>query len=193
MKVYINENMFQSMMKAVKGAVAKIDMRPELTYIKINVSGDIVTAYACDGCVGAKMSFKAKESDGEDFDCYIKPFTFKASKGGQNEVTIELIDKTAIVEIPEAFGTLVYKFEQPKIKSLDFEKLFSTMKNHDREVGVNSALMARCLYAIATISTNHHNLAIIASKENPREGFCIRTLEDGFTFEQFLMPVRYEE
>jgi hypothetical protein len=139
------------------------------------------------------MSFKAKASDGEGFDCYIKPFTFKASKGGQNEVTIELVDQTAIVEIPEAFGMLAYKFAQPKIKDVDFDKLFSTMKNHDREVGVNSALMARCLKAISDISTNRHNLAIIASKENPREGFCIRTLEDGFTFEQFLMPVRYEE
>ena len=192
MKIEINEVMFKKMMKAVKGAVAKYDTRPGLDYIKINVSGGIVTASSCDGITGAEMRFKALSCDCEGFDCFIKPIDFKASKSGKNIVTIERLENAAIVETPEAYGTITYNFEQPTSIAYDYDEIFSKLKNHDREVGVNSTIMQRVMQAIANVSNTRLKVAVIESKENPKEGFCIRTIDDDFTFEQFILPVRYE-
>ena len=64
------------------------------------------------------------------------------------------------------------------------------MESHDREVGINTALMARIMRNFASVSSDRNNLAIIESKENNKQGFRIRAKEKDFTLEQFIMPVR---
>ena len=189
-KVYINENMFGKMLKAVKNGVSKDLFRPEYAFIKIKVEGTTVTVYTCDGYTGAKMTFKARETEGEDFECFIKPISFKASKNGCNVVVLSLEEDEATLELPTEYGTLTYRFKQNIKWNLNIDKIFSDMESHDREVGINSALMARIMRSFSSVSSDRNNLAVIESKENNKQGFRIRAKEKDFTLEQFIMPVR---
>ena len=189
-KVYIGETMFGEMLKAVKNGVANDSFRPEYNFMKVKVEGTTVTVYTCDGYTGAKMTFKARETEGEDFECYIKPIPFKARKNGVGVVVLSLEEDNAILEIPTEYGTLTYRFKQGIKWSFDADKIFANMESHDREVGINTALMARIMRNFASVSSDRNNLAIIESKEDNKQGFRIRAKEKDFTLEQFIMPVR---
>ena len=192
-KIYINETMFGKMLKAMKNGVAKDSFRPEYNFMKIKVEGTTVTVYTCDGYTGAKMTFKARETEGEDFECYIKPIPFKASKNGCNVVALSLEEDKAILELPTEYGTLTYRFGQNIKWSFDADKIFANMESHDREVGIDTAIMARIMRSFSSVSSDRNNLAVIESKENNKQGFRIRAKEKGFTLEQFIMPVRIND
>ena len=192
-KVYIGEIMFGTMLNAIKNGVAKDAFRPEFNFIKIKVEGTTVTAYTCDGYTGAKMTFKARKTEGEDFECYIKPIPFKARKNGCGAVMLALEENVAILEIPTEYGTLTYRFGQSIKWSFDADKVFGTMESHDREVGINSALMARIMRNLASVSSDRNKLAVMETKKNNKQGFRIRVKEKDFTLDQFIMPVRIKE
>ena len=192
-KVYIGEIMFGTMLKAVKNGVAKDSFRPEYNFMKVKVEGTTVTVYTCDGYTGAKMTLKARRTEGEDFECYIKPIPFKARKNGVGEVVLSLEEDNAILELPTEYGTLTYRFKQTIKWSFDADKIFSNMESHDREVGINTALMARIMRNFASVSSDRNKLAIIESKENNKQGFRIRAKDKEFTLEQFIMPVRIND
>lgn len=191
-KVYIDEGMFDKMLKATKGGVAKDLFRPELNFMKVKVEGTTITVYTCDGYTGAKMTFNARKTDGEDFECYIKPIPFKKTKKGCCEVVLSFEEGNATIEIPTEYGNLTYSFKQTVKWRFDADKVFGNMANHDREVGINSAFMMRIMRNFANVSTDRNRLAIIESKENNELGFRIKTKEKDFTLEQFIMPVRIQ-
>lgn len=192
-KVYIGENMFNTMLKAIKGGVSKDAFRPEYNFIKVRVEGTKVTVFTCDGYTGARMTFNARETDGEDFECYIKPITFKARKNGVGVVVLSLEEDNATLEIPTEYGTLTYRFKQTVKWNFDADKVFGNMESHDREVGINSVMMTRIMRNIASVSTERNKVAIIESKENNKLGFRIKAKEKDFTLEQFIMPVRIND
>ena len=181
------------MLKAIKGGVAKDAFRPEHNYMKVKVEGTTVTVYTCDGYTGARMTFKARETEGEDFECLIKPIPFKARKNGCGVVVLSLEENVATLEIPTEYGTLTYRFKQTIKWSFDADKIFTIMESHDREVGINTALMTRIMRNFASVSSDRNKLAIIESKENNKQGFRIRAKEKDFTLEQFIMPVRIND
>lgn len=192
-KVYIGETMFRTMLKAVKDGVGKDSFRPEYNFIKVKVEGTNVTVFTCDGYTGARMMFKARETVGENFECFIKPIPFKANKNGCGVVVLSFEEDNAMLEISTEYGTLTYCFKQNIKWNFDADKVFTNMESHDREVGVNAVLMARIMRNIASVSTDRNKLSIIESKENNKLGFRIKAKEKDFTLEQFIMPVRIQE
>jgi DNA polymerase III sliding clamp (beta) subunit (PCNA family) len=191
MKTYIDEIMFDKMLKAVKNGVSQMNHLLELNYIRLKVNGSTVTAYTCDNYSVTKMTFEATRSEG-DFECLIKPIPFKVSKGERKEVVLSLEDGVAQVEIPTEFGTLSYRFKQNVQMTMDFEKICDKMKSHDREIGINANLMARIMRSFSSIVSDRHKLVILESKENNREGFCMKTKGEAFTLEQYLLPIKFE-
>jgi DNA polymerase III sliding clamp (beta) subunit (PCNA family) len=190
-KVYINEKTFDKMLKAVGSCVAKVDInRPELTYIKLAIRGDEVTAYSCDSYSGARMKFNAIATEGEDFDCIIKPISFKVSKQGCHTIEITLEDKVATVDVPTNYGTLSYKFDQKIEYKTDLEKIFNGMKAHDREIGVNSTMLARIAKSFSNVLTDRNKAIIIETKDSKTQGFCIRAEDGNCSIEQFICPGR---
>lgn len=191
MKVIIKETMFKKMLDAVKGGVAKNASRLALEYIRIKAEGGVITAMVCDGCSGARFKFKAESHEGEDFTCLIKPIPFKTSKSGTMLVTIELVDDECLLDVPTGYGNLTYHFKQDFKYDDRLDEIFDKMKVHDREIGVNSALLARIMKAFESVSTRYPNAVVIESKDSKTEGFRMYATEEStFEFEQFLLPVR---
>ena len=192
MKVTISETMFETMLKATKGGTAQRDSsRPALEYIRIKVEGGKINVMVCDGVSGARLKFDAKSHDGEDFTCLIKPVTFKASKNGTLPVTIELVDGTALLDVPTAYGNLTYHFKQNFSYNDKLDDIFDKMGNHDRWVGVNATLLSRIMRNFASVSSEYVKGVILESKDSKTEGFRMRmhSEKDNFEFEQFLLPV----
>lgn len=192
MKVIINEDVFAKMLKAVKKGVAvKSETRPVLEYIRIKAEGGVITAMVCDGVSGARFKFNAESHDGEDFTCLIKPIPFKASSGGQLTVTIELIDKECLLNVPTPYGNITYNFKQDFTWDEKLDQIFDKMQAHDREIGVNAALMARIMRSFECVASRYPHAIVIESKDNKQEGFRMYVAEPtGFEFEQFLLRVR---
>lgn len=196
MKVTISETMFETMLKATKGGTAQHhSARPALEYIRVKVEGGKINVMACDGVSGARLKFDAKSHDGEDFTCLIKPVTFKASKNGTLPVTIELVDGTALLDVPTAYGNLTYHFKQDFSYDDKLDGIFDKMGNHDRWVGVNATLLSRIMRNFASVSSERVKGVILESKDSKTEGFRMRmhSEKDNFEFEQFLLPVRILE
>lgn len=192
MKVTINETLFETMLKATKGCTNRYSTRPALEYIRIKVESGKITALVCDGVSGARFKFDARSHEGEDFTCLIKPIPFKASKNGNLHVVIELVDDEALLDVPTEYGNLTYHFKQKFNYDDKLDGIFDKMKTHDREIGVNAALMARIMKNFASVATDCTKPVILESKDRPNEGFCMSLYsdKDKFEFEQFLLPVR---
>lgn len=193
MKVTINETMFETMLKATKGGTAnQYSSRPELEYISIKVENGKMNVMVCDGVSGARLAFVAKSHDGENFTCLIKPITFKASKNGNLPVTIELVDGTALLDVPTAYGNLTYHFKQNFSYNDKLDNIFDKMGNHDRWVGVNASLLSRIMRNFASVSNERNKSIILESKDSKTEGFRMRMCSESnnFEFEQFILPVR---
>ena len=189
MKVIINEDVFAKMLKAVKRGVAvKYESRPALEYIRIKAEGGVITAMVCDGILGARFKFNAESHDGEDFTCLIKPIPFKASNSGEF-VTIELVDDECLLNVPTPYGNITYNFKQIYTWDEKLDNIFDKMQAHDREIGVNAALMTRIMRGF--VASRYPHGIVIESKDSKTEGFRMYVAEPtGFEFEQFLLPVR---
>lgn len=193
MKVIINEDVFAKMLKAVKRGVAKsYASRPSLEYIRIKAESGKITAMVCDGVSGARFKFDAEAHEGEDFTCLIKPIPFKASESGKLQVTIELVDNECSLDVPSAYGNITYRFKQIYKYDEKLDEIFDKMQVHDREIGVNSALLARIMNDFASVTTRYPHGVVIESKDSKTEGFRMYVVDPkGFEFEQFLLPVRW--
>ena len=66
--------------------------RPELSYIKLVVKKDEITAYSCDGYLAAKVTVPNLNLIDEEFECLIKPIAVKPSKGRPQDIIVEVVD-----------------------------------------------------------------------------------------------------
>ena len=193
MKVEVSEVMFQKMLNAVKNCVSKDECnRPVLKYIRLKVENGMITAMVCDGCSGARFKFAAQSHDGENFVCIIKPISFKASKSGFLPVVIELLDGEVLLDVPTEYGNLTYHFKQMYKWDEKLDDIFDKMKVHDREIGMNAALMARIMNNFASVSNDRNKCVVIETKESKTEGIRMYAKDKSFEFEQFLLPLRMQ-
>lgn len=190
MRIAINEITYKKIIDGVKHCLAKDESRKILQYIKIKVTTETITAYALDGFGAARVQVKAENPEITEFECFIKPITYKPSKQGINPVLLEYDGKYAFIEVMTEYGKARYCFNQPTEKGIDIEKIYQDNKAHDREICFSAVYGAQALKALAGTSLSQYKEVVFESKNNNIAPFIIRAESDNYINEQLLLPVR---
>lgn len=144
----ITDTAFATLIDGVENSLSKDMYRPELSYIKLAVKKDEITAYSCDGYSAAKVTVPNLNPTDEEFECFIKPITVKPSKGCPQDIIVEVINGDTYVEVPVEYGKLKYCFTQPKDIFVNIEKIIeNTDKNDTYTIHVQPALLIKALKA----------------------------------------------
>lgn len=147
-RVVITDTAFATLIDGVKNSLSNDMYRPELSYLKLVVEKDEITAYSCDGYSAAKVTAPNLNPIDEEFECFIKPITVKPSKGRPQDIIVEVINGDTYVEVPVEYGKLRYCFTQPEDKFVNIEKIIeSTDKNDTYTIHVQPALLIKALKA----------------------------------------------
>lgn len=152
-RVVITDAAFATLIDGVKNSLSNDMHRPELSYIKLVVKKDEITAYSCDGYSAAKVTVPNLNPIDEEFECFIKPITVKPSKGCPQDIIVEVINGDTYVEVPVEYGKLRYCFTQPEDKFVNIEKIIeNTDKNDTYTIHVQPALLIKALKAVQKTS-----------------------------------------
>lgn len=147
-RVVITDTAFATLIDGVKNSLSNDMYRLDLSYIKLVVKKDEITAYSCDGYSAAKVTIPNLNPTDEEFECFIKPITVKPSKGRPQDIIVEVINGDTYVEVPVEYGKLRYCFTQPKDIFENIEKIIeSTDKNDTYTIHVQPALLIKALKA----------------------------------------------
>jgi len=147
-RVAITDTAFATLIDGVKNSLSNDMYRLDLSYIKLVVKEDEITAYSCDGYSAAKVTVPNLNPIDEEFECFIKPIMVKPSKGRPQDIIVEVINGDTYVEVPVEYGKLRYCFTQPKDIFVSIEKIIeSTDKNDTYTIHVQPALLIKALKA----------------------------------------------
>lgn len=188
-KVSIADTAFATLIDGVKNSLSKEIYRPELSYIKLVVKKDEITAYSCDGYSAAKVTVPNLNPIDEEFECFIKPIAVKPSKGRPQEISMEVVDGDEYVKVLVEYGELKYCFTQPKDIFVSIEKIIeSTDKNDTYTIHVQPALLIKALKAAQ--KTNKYAEVKFGDKLSP---FIIKAKCGETNNWQVVLPARGEE
>lgn len=193
MKVVINELLFVKMIESVKHCIAKDGNRIELMFIKLKISKDKVTAYACDAYRAARTTIQLSQEAESDFECYIKPIKVKASRSGKNPVVIEYDNNIATVEVITEYGKVKYCFEQFRGNYIDLDKVYQAADSCDRKIGMSPEYVKQALTALSQVKNKYNKGVIFECQESKIGSFVIWAKGDGCISEQLILPMRYTE
>lgn len=147
-KVAITDTAFATLIDGVKNSLSNDMYRPELSYIKLVVKKDEITAYSCDGYSAAKVTVPNLNPTDEEFECFIKPIAVKPSKGRPQDIIVEVINGDTYVEVSAEYGKLRYCFTQPKDIFVNVGQIIeNTDKNDTYTIHVQPALLIKALKA----------------------------------------------
>ena len=148
-KVSIADTAFATLIDGVKNSLSTETYRPELSYIKLVVKKDEITAYSCDGYSAAKVTVPNLNPIDEEFECFIKPIAVKPSKGCPQEISVEVVDGDEYVKVLVEYGKLKYCFTQPKDNFVDIEKIIGNADRNDTyTIHVQPASLIKALKAV---------------------------------------------
>lgn len=148
-RVAITDSAFATLIDGVKNSLGKEIYRPELSYIKLVVKKDEITAYSCDGYSAAKVTVPNLNPIDEEFECFIKPITVKPSKGRPQDIIVEVVDGDEYVEVLVEYGELKYCFTQPNDNFVDIEKIIGNADRNDTyTIHVQPASLIKALKAV---------------------------------------------
>ena len=188
-RVAITDTAFATLIDGVKNSLSNDMYRPELSYIKLVVKKDEITAYSCDGYSAAKVTVPNLNPTDEEFECLIKPITVKPSKGRPQDIIVEVINGDTYVEVPVEYGKLKYCFTPPKDIFVNIEKVIeNTDKNDTYTIFVQPALLIKALKAAQ--KTNKYVKVQFGDKLSP---FIIKAKCDETNNWQVVLPARGEE
>lgn len=147
-RVAITDSAFATLIDGVKNSLSTETYRPELSYIKLVVKKDEITAYSCDIYSAAKVTVPNLNPIDEEFECFIKPITVKPSKGRPQDIIVEVINGDTYVEVPIEDGKLRYCLTPPEDIFADIEKIIENAdKNDTYTIYVQPALLIKALKA----------------------------------------------
>ena len=185
-RVAIIDTAFATLIDGVKNSLGKEIYRPGLSYIKLVVKKDEITAYSCDVYSAAKVTVPNLNPIDEEFECFIKPITVKPSKGRPQDIIVEVVDGDTYVEVPVEDGKLRYCFTHPNNKYVNIEEIIeSTDKNGTYTIHVQLALLIKALKAAQ--KTNKYAEVKFGDKLSP---FIINAKCDGTNNCQLVLPAR---
>lgn len=188
-RVAIVDTAFATLIDGVKNSLSKEIYRPELSYIKLVVKKDEITAYSCDGYSAAKVTVPNLNSIDEEFECLIKPITVKPSKGRPQDIIVEVINGDTYVEVPVEYEKLKYCFTPPNDNFVNVEKIIeNTDKNDTYTIYVHPASLIKALKAAQ--KTNKYAKVKFGDKLSP---FIIKAKCGETNNWQIVLPARGEE
>lgn len=188
-RVAITDTAFATLIDGVKNSLSKEIYSPNLSYIKLVVKKDEITAYSCDGYSAAKVTVPNLNPIDEEFECFIKPITVKLSKGRPQDIIVEVINGDTYVEVPVEYGKLKYCFTQPKDIFVNIEKIIeNTDKNDTYTIHVQPASLIKALKAAQ--KTNKYAEVKFGDKLSP---FIIKAKCGETNNWQVVLPARGEE
>lgn len=188
-RVAITDTAFATLIDGVKNSLSNDRYRLDLSYIKLVVKKDEITAYSCDGYSAAKVTVPNLNPIDEEFECLIKPIAVKPSKGRPQDIIVEVIDGNTYVEVPVEYGKLKYCFTQPEDKYVNIEKIIeNTDKNDTYTIHVQPALLIKALKAAQ--KTNKYVKVQFGDKLSP---FIIKAKCGETNNWQIVLPARGEE
>ena len=195
-RVAITDTAFATLIDGVKNSLNTETYRPELSFIKLVVTKDEITAYSCDGYSAAKVTVPNLNPTDEEFDptdeefeCFIKPIAVKPSKGCPQDIIVEVVDDDTYVEVPVEDGKLRYCFTHPNDKYVDIEKIIgNTDKNDTYTIHVQPALLIKALKVAQ--KTNKYVKVQFGDKLSP---FIIKAKCGKTENWQVVLPARGEE
>lgn len=165
-RVAITDAAFATLIDGVKNSLSNDMYHPELSYIKLVVKKDEITAYSCDEYSAAKVTVPNLNPTDEEFECFIKPITVKPSKGRPQDIIVEVINGDTYVEVPVEYRKLRYCFTQPKDKFVNIEKVIENAnKNDTYTIYVQPALLIKALKAAQ--KTNKYTEVKFGDKLSP--------------------------
>lgn len=192
MKIVINELLFVKMIESVKHCISKSNQRPELMFIKLKISKDKVTAYACDSYRAARTTIQLLQEAESDFECYIKPIKVKPSRSGVNPVVVEYDNNVATVEVITEYGKVKYCFEQYKGDYIDLDKIYRAA-SCDRKIGIDPEYVKQALTAVSQIKRKGTKCVFLETQEKRTGSFVIWAKDDNCISEQLILPMTYSE
>ena len=152
-RVAITDAAFATLIDGVKNSLSTETYRPELSYIKLVVKKDEITAYSCDGYSAAKVTVPNLNPIDEEFECFIKPIAVKPSKGRPQDIIVEVVDGDTYVKVLVEYGKLKYCFTQPNDNFVDIEKIIGNAdKNDTYTIHVQPASLIKALKAVQKTS-----------------------------------------
>lgn len=193
MKIVINELLFVKMIESVKHCISKYDKRTELMFIKLKISKDKATAYACDGYRAARTTILLSQEAETEFECYIKPIKVKPSRSGVNPVVIEYDNNVATVEVITEYGKVKYCFEQFKGNYIDLDKIYQAASACDRKIGMSPEYVKQALTALSQVKNRYDKGVIFECQDSKIGSFVIWAKGDGCISEQLILPMRFNE
>ena len=148
-KVSIIDTAFATLIDGVKNSLSTEMYRPELSFIKLVVKKDEITAYSCDGYSAAKVTVPNLNPIDEEFECFIKPIAVKPSKGRPQDIIVEVINGDTYVEVPVEYGKLRYCFAHPNGNFVGIGKIIENADRNDTyTIHVQPALLIKALKAV---------------------------------------------
>lgn len=148
-RVVITDAAFATLIDGVKNSLSNDMYRPELSYIKLVVKKDEITAYSCDGYSAAKVTVPNLSPIDEEFECFIKPIAVKPSKGCPQDIIVEVVDGDEYVKVLVEYGELKYCFTHPKDNFVDIEKIIGNADRNDTyTIHVQPASLIKALKAV---------------------------------------------
>lgn len=194
MKVLLDAMQFKQIMDGVKHAVCTDNSRPILGYIKLDIKGETVTAYALDGFRLAKVvvtNTVHAPSNKDEFTVFIKPITVpKKTTDMLFPVEIEKDDDIVTVSMQTPDGKMVFNYTQPNAEFVDAEKIIADAEEHDRELSANGKYVTDATLAIAKSTHDRNCCAVIQTKENNCQAFIIKGKGEGIDVTQLILPIR---
>ena len=188
-RVSIVDTAFATLIDGVKNSLSKEIYRPELSYLKLVVKKDEITAYSCDGYSAAKVTVPNLNSIDEEFECFIKPITVKPNKNRPQEIIVEVINGGTYVEVPVEYGKSKYCFAPPNDNFVDIEKIIeNTDKNDTYTICVQPVLLIKALKVAQ--KTNKYAEIKFGDKLSP---FIIKAKCGETNNWQIVLPVRGQE
>lgn len=194
MKAHIDAMQFKQIIDGVKHAVCTDNSRPVLGFIKLDIKGDTITAYALDGYRLAKVVVTNTDlapNNKDEFTALIRPIAIpkKVAELGA-PVEIEKNDNLVTVTMQTYDGKTVFNYDQPHSEFIDAEKVIADAGTHDRELAANGKYVSDAMLAISKSTHDRNNCAIIQTKENNCKAFIIKGKGKGIDVTQLILPIR---
>ncbi|MFQ9509493.1 MAG: hypothetical protein ACLRZ7_00780 [Lachnospiraceae bacterium] len=178
MKAVLNVKSMKKLIDATKKFVSNIEGNKLMTFIKISVSDNQITAMALDG---HKISLeKAECNNDETFECYIKP-VLPVTKGC-DECEIELIDDYAYITA----GDNRVGFKQPEGEFYKVDNYLDPKQYDHFCICVNATMLKQALESIKNPMSN----GIVLRFKNPTAPIYIENAGSTITSQRIVFPLR---
>ena len=193
---------FKSLVSAVKNCVAKDNSRPILKYIKLNITKEKLTAYACNGYAIARYQWKndCRVEVPEDITCFVRPVQFTRLRDCNiDKVVIETDDEGAHVTVPYEYGTITYHFtdgssfnERKFSNADDIISAAASTLDKKKYTSLSAGLLADVAQTFKECSVSKDVCTLYIQDDDRSKPIIFTSSNDTVTLDYLVLPMRYD-